>query len=60
MKKLAITKLTRREILEQLIRLGNGQASTLKKRCREFERYWEGLTNHHEIKLQEIRMIIVR
>jgi hypothetical protein len=34
-------KLTRREILEQLERLGVKQLSELKKACREFEAYWD-------------------
>ncbi len=33
-------KLTRREILEQLGRLGIRGLSDLKKACREFEAYW--------------------
>jgi len=34
-------KLGRREILEQLIRLGIRDLNTLKDACREFEAYWE-------------------
>lgn len=34
-------KLTRREILEQLGRLGIRGVSELKKACREFEAYWD-------------------
>lgn len=34
-------KLTRREILEQLGRLGIRRISELKRACREFEAYWD-------------------
>ncbi len=34
-------KLTRREILEQLGRLGINGIRDLKKACREFEAYWD-------------------
>ena len=44
--------LTRREILEQLKRLGVKQFSLLKKTCRDFERYWEELTNQDQIKVK--------
>jgi len=33
-------RLTRREVLEQLERLGVRGISSLKKACREFEAYW--------------------
>jgi hypothetical protein len=36
-------KLTRREILEQLERLGVKRLSDLKKACREFEAYWNDM-----------------
>lgn len=36
-------KLTRREILEQLERLGVWRLSDLKRACREFEDYWNGM-----------------
>ena len=37
----ATMKLTRREILEQLGRLGINGICDLKKACREFEAYWD-------------------
>ena len=43
--------LTRREILEQLIRLGIKQVGLLKKRCHDFERYWQELTNPDQIQV---------
>lgn len=36
-------RLTRREILEELGRLGIRGVSELKKACREFELYWNAL-----------------
>jgi hypothetical protein len=36
-------KLTRREILEQLERLGVRGLSEIKRACREFEAYWIGI-----------------
>jgi hypothetical protein len=36
-------RLHRREILEQLVRLGLRNLSTLKTACREYEAYWENL-----------------
>jgi hypothetical protein len=36
-------RLTRREILEQLERLGVRRLSELKKACREFEAYWNDI-----------------
>lgn len=39
-------KLKRREILEQLIRLGIREVGGLKGACREFEAYWESLMRH--------------
>jgi hypothetical protein len=38
--------LTRREILEQLGRLGIRTLRDLKKACREFESYWYSQHNH--------------
>lgn len=35
-----IARLTRREILEELLRLGIRDWRELKKACREFENYW--------------------
>jgi len=40
-----IVWLTRREILEQLGRLGIRTLSDLKKACREFESYWYSQQN---------------
>lgn len=34
-------RLSRREILEQLVRLGVHGLSRLKDDCRKFERYWD-------------------
>lgn len=43
-------RLTRREILEELGRLGIRSLGDLKKACREFELYWESLrTESHPI-----------
>lgn len=39
-------KLKRREILEQLIRLGIRDVGGLKGACREFEAYWENVLRH--------------
>lgn len=36
-------ELTRREILEQLERLGVRRLSDLKRACREFEAFWIGI-----------------
>jgi hypothetical protein len=36
-------RLTRREILEELGRLGITNLSALKRACREFEQYWDCL-----------------
>ncbi len=36
-------KLTRREILEELERMGIRTISALKKACREFEAYWDSV-----------------
>jgi hypothetical protein len=36
-------RLSRREILEQLVRLGVRGLSRIKTDCRDFERYWETL-----------------
>jgi len=36
-------RLTRREILEELERLGIRTISALKKACREFEAYWDSV-----------------
>lgn len=36
-------RLDRREILEQLVRLGLRDLYSLKKACREFETYWENI-----------------
>ncbi len=39
----AVMKLTRREILEQLERLGVRGLTGLKQACREFEAYWRNV-----------------
>lgn len=39
----ASMRLTRREILEELERLGIRTISALKKACREFEAYWDSV-----------------
>ena len=39
----ASMRLTRREILEELERLGIRTISALKKTCREFEAYWDSV-----------------
>jgi len=36
-------RLDRREILEQLVRLGIRDLRSLKDSCREFEAYWENI-----------------
>lgn len=39
-------RLDRREILEELVRLGIRDSYALRKACREFEKYWDDiLTN---------------
>ncbi len=38
-----VMRLTRREILEQLERLGIRGLSGLKRACREYEAYWNGM-----------------
>jgi len=37
--------LTRREILEELGRLGLKSVGSLKKACREYESYWQMISN---------------
>jgi hypothetical protein len=39
-------RLNRREILEQLVRLGIRDLYSLKNVCREFETYWEKILVH--------------
>lgn len=39
-------RLDRREILEQLVRLGVRDLSSLKACCREFEAYWEDILSN--------------
>ena len=52
--------LTRREILEQLIRLGIKPVSSLKMKCRDFEKYWESRTNTDGVSLKEINVMDVK
>ena len=43
--------LTRREILEQLARLGIRTIEDLKKSCREYETYWSGIRENPSFEL---------
>ena len=42
-------RLTRREILEQLLRLGIRDIYSLRKACREYEKYWDGIQSSKDI-----------
>lgn len=41
--------LTRREILEELSRIGITRIEELKKACREYETFWENFLNNRAI-----------